>query len=597
MKSFKSFVWSVSFFLCATPLLAFEYSNAQLGFKAKLPDGLDDFSTNMAVKMLISLGKMDGSKNRLIEMIAIQEMRGTIGRDDLSKWADKPQNMTLEKATWKSFDVDVFRVVENIGGVSYVAFNAQVPLKPHAIQIKVLGPPSDDRRLRTEMQTIVASIEGSSNWLTPEEVNRRPQRNWIAILIGLFILIVGKLRMTRYYGLNGGGARVAGFVIFVAGFVLPRLEGPVLMFVQSYGVSGAGLLIAWPLFPCAVILGVIAVLVDHYGNAYAKDSHEAVPSPATAARQTVPNEVLMTHCYMCQSPIPPEQQRTAKTCPGCGADLTRWIQRRIEPPPLSVPEDAAQDSSFPKQAAKFSLYAPLASFCIGIFVRPQVHGNRMAMIVLGLTSMLLIITALVLGIMALVATKRRGRAGIFGRALVGTCINGLCVLAMLIIIPGLIKAIASAEARRSQRMEQTQQQPDGQQAEEKEATKQARATVQTFIDALKSPGTQMTNFRVRKDFPTPVGVDEEFSLEDVSYDGKVFHGTVINKPVAAQQIKQGDRIAVAPDELSDWWFVDKKTKKLVGGYSLRIWVKHQPPERRKAWEKSLGIESFEVEQL
>jgi uncharacterized membrane protein len=99
----------------------------------------------------------------------------------------------------------------------------------------------------------------------------------------------------------------------------------------------------------------------------------------------------------------------------------------------------------------------LVSFGIGIFLQPQVRGNRIAMIVLGLTSMLLIISGLILGIVALVATKRHGRAGIFGKALVGTIINGLLVLAMLVTIPGLMKAMERAKARQQQQMEQRQQ--------------------------------------------------------------------------------------------------------------------------------------------
>jgi len=55
-----------------------------------------------------------------------------------------------------------------------------------------------------------------------------------------------------------------------------------------------------------------------------------------------------------------------------------------------------------------------------------------------------------------VAAKRRGGAGIFGMAVAGTCINGLLVLAMLIAIPGLMKAIERAKALQKQKTEQRQ---------------------------------------------------------------------------------------------------------------------------------------------
>ena len=129
------------------------------------------------------------------------------------------------------------------------------------------------------------------------------------------------------------------------------------------------------------------------------------------------------------------------------------------PPPIQTPPPIVpgpSTDSFPKQAALFSVIAPLVSFGIGIFVQPQVRGNRTAMIVLGLTSMLLIISGFVLGIIALASTKKHGRVGIYGKALAGTCINGLLVLLMLISIPGLMKAMDRAKAKQRQQMEERQ---------------------------------------------------------------------------------------------------------------------------------------------
>lgn len=104
----------------------------------------------------------------------------------------------------------------------------------------------------------------------------------------------------------------------------------------------------------------------------------------------------------------------------------------------------------------FSLFAPLASFGVNLFAEPQVRGHRSAAAVLSLTFIVLIISGLVLGIVALVSTKKHGRAGIFGWAIAGTCINGLLVFVMLISIPSQIKAAERAKDRQRQRMEQRQ---------------------------------------------------------------------------------------------------------------------------------------------
>ena len=116
-----------------------------------------------------------------------------------------------------------------------------------------------------------------------------------------------------------------------------------------------------------------------------------------------------------------------------------------------VPEPS---SAFAKQAAKCSFVAPLIAIALGIFAQPQVRGVRIAMIILGLTSVLLVIGGLILGIVALVATRRHGREGILGRALAGTCINGFIILMMLISTFGFMKAMEKAKARQRQQMEQ-----------------------------------------------------------------------------------------------------------------------------------------------
>jgi hypothetical protein len=123
---------------------------------------------------------------------------------------------------------------------------------------------------------------------------------------------------------------------------------------------------------------------------------------------------------------------------------------------MDKPPTLSSNNSFPKQAATFSVYAPFLSFAIGIFLQPLVHGERAAMIILGLLSTLLILVGLILGIVALAATRRHGRTGIFGKAIAGTIINGLLVLLILASIPGMMKAMERAKAMQEQQTEQNQ---------------------------------------------------------------------------------------------------------------------------------------------
>jgi len=130
------------------------------------------------------------------------------------------------------------------------------------------------------------------------------------------------------------------------------------------------------------------------------------------------------------------------------------------PPPLpksppQLPASVRPVSSFPSQAATFSLIAPFVAIGISIVLQPQVRGNRWAMMILGATSMLLIVLGLVFGILALIGSRRHGRQGIFGKAMTGTCICGILTLLMFLSLPGLMRAAGRARAMQRERMMQS----------------------------------------------------------------------------------------------------------------------------------------------
>ena len=71
-----------------------------------------------------------------------------------------------------------------------LTFNAQVPLKPHAIQVMVSGPASDETSLRQQMQTIVSSVDGPTNWLTTDErISRAAAGGGRLILLGCLLAV------------------------------------------------------------------------------------------------------------------------------------------------------------------------------------------------------------------------------------------------------------------------------------------------------------------------------------------------------------------------------------------------------------------------
>jgi uncharacterized protein YegJ (DUF2314 family) len=87
------------------------------------------------------------------------------------------------------------------------------------------------------------------------------------------------------------------------------------------------------------------------------------------------------------------------------------------------------------------------------------------------------------------------------------------------------------------------------------AIAKARATVQQFIDALKTPKPSYYGFSVKMAF-TEGNATEHMWLMPISFDGTQFHGTVNNKPEKLTNVAVGQKVAVAPAEITDWMYID-----------------------------------------
>ena len=115
---------------------------------------------------------------------------------------------------------------------------------------------------------------------------------------------------------------------------------------------------------------------------------------------------------------------------------------------------APRTNAFHRRAATFSIAAPLVAINITLIVEPHTQGIRWVSVAFGITCPLLILLGLILGIIALVATKRLSRQGIFGRAVAGICIAGAIILFTLLSIPDVIRQAQAKRAIYRQMMEQ-----------------------------------------------------------------------------------------------------------------------------------------------
>lgn len=114
------------------------------------------------------------------------------------------------------------------------------------------------------------------------------------------------------------------------------------------------------------------------------------------------------------------------------------------------------------------------------------------------------------------------------------------------------------------------------------AVEHARKSLGFFIAALKAKKAGDSGFAVKKAFMDGDQV-EQIWVDQVTFDGKEFHGRVNNKPLAVHNVRLGEKVTVSPAELTDWMFV--KDGKLMGGYGTRVLYARLSPDEQAKFDK------------
>ncbi len=100
--------------------------------------------------------------------------------------------------------------------------------------------------------------------------------------------------------------------------------------------------------------------------------------------------------------------------------------------------------SFHRRAATYSVVAPLVAVVLNLL--QTLASARWAMVGMGMTATLLILSALVLGVISLRPARRDHIRRIFFWSLTGICISGLLILAGLASIPSAIRQAEQKKA-------------------------------------------------------------------------------------------------------------------------------------------------------
>ena len=97
-------------------------------------------------------------------LCSIEDLGGMIKKQDIDHMLKGRTGITTRKMKWKRHEINVVRVEENIQGIEVLTFNAQIPLIPRAIQVKLSGLKQIESELEKELKSILLRIDGRSNW-------------------------------------------------------------------------------------------------------------------------------------------------------------------------------------------------------------------------------------------------------------------------------------------------------------------------------------------------------------------------------------------------------------------------------------------------
>jgi hypothetical protein len=160
-----------------------------LGFTLTVPEGFADYPPGRQLSGTLYAYATGEPGTDDFTMIGIKPMGGTIGREPLPA-SELPQaegiKFDLRREKWKSFDIDVM-VGVTTQGLGAAVVIAQVPLKRQAIQVAVTAPDARQADLLPLLRSLLASLDGPSNWLTDAERSRRAGTviGGLAVVLGL----------------------------------------------------------------------------------------------------------------------------------------------------------------------------------------------------------------------------------------------------------------------------------------------------------------------------------------------------------------------------------------------------------------------------
>lgn len=168
-------------------------SHPQLRFQLSVPEGFVRDVLREQGDTVCAFQRAPGGDQKVGTFIVISRLGGVLGREkiDPEEVAAMNPQIILSTERWQGFEIDVFRVPKQAEGLQLLTFNAQVPLRPEAVQVSVVGEADRENELRGVLQSVLSNLDGQTNWLsTGQRIGRLAEGIvGFAITVGLVVMI------------------------------------------------------------------------------------------------------------------------------------------------------------------------------------------------------------------------------------------------------------------------------------------------------------------------------------------------------------------------------------------------------------------------
>ena len=122
-------------------------------------------------------------------------------------------------------------------------------------------------------------------------------------------------------------------------------------------------------------------------------------------------------------------------------------------------------------------------------------------------------------------------------------------------------------------------------AEMNAAIARARSTLDSFWALYSSPRNGESDFALKVKITDPNGVEHFWCTQLRRENGQIF-GTINNDPDIVKSVKDGQEIAIKPDDISDWLYM--RGGKMYGNFTVRPLFKSMTAEELKRMKELLA---------